>query len=89
MAAVLSYNSSLTQSRAPILWSPDAMSQLIGKDPNTGKDGRQKRKRAAEDEMVREHHRLNGCDLEQTPGDRGGDRSLACPVHEIAEPDMT
>ena len=26
---------------APILWSPDAKSQLIGKDPDTGKDWRQ------------------------------------------------
>ena len=23
---------------APILWPPDAMSQLIGKDPDAGKD---------------------------------------------------
>ena len=27
--------------------------QFIGKDPDAGKDGRQKEKRAAEDEMVR------------------------------------
>ena len=29
------------------------MSQLIGKDPDAGKDWRQKEKREAEDEMVR------------------------------------
>ena len=39
----------------PIFWPPDAKSQLIGKDSDAGKDGRQK-ERAAEDEMVRYHH---------------------------------
>ena len=28
--------------------------------------------------MVREHHVLNGHEFEQTPGDNGGQRSLAC-----------
>ena len=37
----------------PILWPPDAMSQLIGKDPDAGKDWRQKEEGVAEDEMVR------------------------------------
>ena len=32
----------------------------------------------AEDEMVRWHHRLNGHELEQTPGDSDGQESLAC-----------
>ena len=32
-----------TQAEAPIIWSPDANSQLIGKDPDAGKDWRQKR----------------------------------------------
>ena len=36
---------------APILWSHDLKSQLIGKDPDAGKELRQK-KEAAEDEMV-------------------------------------
>ena len=27
-----------TNSEAPILWSPDVKSQLIGKDPDSGKD---------------------------------------------------
>ena len=34
------------------LWPPDAKSRLIGKDLDTGKDGRQKEKRVPEDEMV-------------------------------------
>ena len=61
-----------------ILWPPDAKSQLIGKDPDAGKDGRQKEKLAAEDEMVRWHHQFNGHESEQIPGDSGGERSLVC-----------
>ena len=38
---------------APILWSPDANSWLIGKDSDADKYWRQKEKEAAEDEMVR------------------------------------
>ena len=30
------------------------------------------------DEMVGWHHRLNGHEFEQTPGDSGGQGSLAC-----------
>ena len=36
----------------PILWPPDSKSWLIGKDPDAGKDWRQK-KRVEEDEMVK------------------------------------
>ena len=55
---------------SPIFWPPDAKSRLTGEEPDAGKDWRQKKKRAAEDEMVREHHWLNG--HEQTLRDRGG-----------------
>ena len=41
------------EAEAPVLWPPDAKSQLTGKDPDTGKDWRQKKKRVAENEMVR------------------------------------
>ena len=37
---------------APILWPSNAKSQLIGKNPGAGKDGRQKEKGTTEDEMV-------------------------------------
>ena len=65
------------KAEAPILWPlilkpPDVKSCLTGKDPNAGKDWRQKQKRVAEDEMVRQHHRINGHELEQTLGDSGG-----------------
>ena len=39
-----------TEAEAPVLWPPDAKSQLIEKDHYTGIDWRQKEKRAAEDE---------------------------------------
>ena len=35
-------------------------------------------KRAAEDEMVGWHHRLNGPEFEQAPGDGEGQGSLVC-----------
>ena len=41
------------KAEAPILWPPDVESPLTGKDLDAGKDGRQKEKRAAKDEMVR------------------------------------
>ena len=34
--------------------------ELIGKDPDAGKDRRREEKGTTEDEMVRWHHRLNG-----------------------------
>ena len=42
------------------IWPPDSKSSLIGKDPDAGKDWRQKEKGMTEDEMVKEHHQLNG-----------------------------
>ena len=41
------------EAEAPVLRPPDAKSLLIGKDPDDGKDCRQKVKWVAEDEMVR------------------------------------
>ena len=44
----------------PILWPPDAKSQLTGKDPDTGKDRRQEEKGMTEDKMVGWHCQVNG-----------------------------
>ena len=66
-----------TDAEAPIPWPPDAKSQCTGKDPHGGKDWRQEEKGPTEDEMVGWHHRLNGHEFEQTPGDGEGQRSLA------------
>ena len=62
----------------PILWSHDAKSWLIVKDPDSGKDWRQKKKRVAEDKMVRYHHWLSEHEFEQTPGDSKVQGSLVC-----------
>ena len=69
---------SIAESGAPILWPPDVKSWHIGKDPEAGKDWRQKEKVVAEDEMVRSHHRLSRHEFEWTLGDSGGQMSLAC-----------
>ena len=41
-------------------------------------EGRQDEKGTTEDETVGWHHRLNGHESEQTPGDGEGQGSLAC-----------
>ena len=41
------------EAETAVLWPPDVKSQLIGKDPDAGKDWRQKEKGATEDGMVR------------------------------------
>ena len=41
------------EAETPILWSPDAKNWLIWKDPDAGKDWRQKVKGLAENEMLR------------------------------------
>ena len=38
----------------------------------------ERKKRAAEDEMIRYHHQLNGHESEQIPGDSERQGSLAC-----------
>ena len=53
-------------------------SRLIGKDPDAGKDWRQEEKGTTEDKMVGQHHRLNGHECEQAPGDGEGQGGLAC-----------
>ena len=64
------------KAEAPILWPPDAKSQLIGKDPDAGKDWGQEEKRAIKNEMVGWYHWLNGQEFEQTLGDSEGQGSL-------------
>ena len=62
----------------PILWPPDTKNWLIGKDPDVGKDWRQKEKGMTEDEMVEWHHRLDGHEFEQAPGVGDGQGGLMC-----------
>ena len=63
---------------APILWPPDVTSWLTWKDPDAGKDWRQKEKGMTEDEMVGWHHQLTGHEFEQTLADGEGRGSLVC-----------
>ena len=65
------------EAETPILWSPDAKSWLIWKDPDAGKDWRWEEKRMTEDEMVGWQHWLDGHKFEQGPGVGDGQGSLA------------
>ena len=40
------------EAEAPVVWAPDAKSQLTGKDPDAGKDRRQEEKGLREDEYL-------------------------------------
>ena len=57
---------------------PDAKSQLIGKDPDAGKDWGQEEKEATEDEVGRWHHQLNGHEFEQALEVGDGQGGLEC-----------
>ena len=56
----------------------DVKSWLAGKDPDAGKDWRQKEKRATENEKAGRHHQFNGHELGQTLGYGEGQGNLAC-----------
>ena len=67
-----------TEAEALILRLLDAKSQLIGKDPDAGKDWGQE-KGTTEDEVVGWHQLLNGHEFEQIPGSfHKGYGSLVC-----------
>ena len=76
--------------KASILWSPDAKSQLIGKDPDAGKDWGKEEKGVTEDEMIGWHHWLHGNEFEQSQGVSEGQGSLTyCSSWGCKEWDMT
>ena len=66
------------EAEVPIFWPTDVKTWLSEKDPDAGEDWGQREMVMTEDEMVGWHHRLNGHESEQTPGDNEGQGSLAC-----------
>ena len=72
------------EAEAPILWPPEVKSQLVGKDPDAGKDWRQEEKGTTEDEKVGWHHWLNGHGFEQALGVGDGQGGLA-EVHGVTK----
>ena len=65
----------------PIIWPLDVKSQLIGKDPDAGKDWGQEEKGMTEDEIVGWHHWFNGHELGQTlRGDEGQGGLVCCSL---------
>ena len=52
------------ESETPVLWLLHVKNQLIGKDPDAGKDWRWEEKGTTENEMVWWHHWLNGHEFE-------------------------
>ena len=73
------------EAEAPILWPPDAKSRLIGKDPDAGKDWRQKEKRAVEDEMVGWHHWLMDMNLSKLQEIVKAREAWHAAVHGVAK----
>ena len=53
------------EGETPILWTPDEKNWLIGKDPEAGKDWKQKEKGMTDDGMVGWHHQINRHNFEQ------------------------
>ena len=72
------------EAESPVLWPPDAKSQLIGKDPDARKNRRQE-KGMTQDEIVEWHHQFSGHEFEQTPGRSEGQGSLACYIHGLTK----
>ena len=62
---------------------------FIAKDPDAGKDWRQKEKGTTEDEMFAWHPQLSEHGFGWTLGDNEGQETLACCSHDMTESDMT
>ena len=73
------------EAEALIMWPPDVKSWLIGKDPDAGKDWRQKEKGMTEDEMVVWHHWHNGDGFGWTPGLVIDREAWRAAVHGVAK----
>ena len=77
------------EAEAPILWLPDVRSQLIGKDPDAGKDWRWEEKGTTEDEVVGWHHRLSGLSLSELRAIVNNREAWRAAVCGVAGSDVT
>ena len=71
------------KAEAPIIWPLFAKSRLSGKDPDARKDWGQE-KGATENEIVGQHHRLNGHEFEQTQWDSEDTEAWQAALHGVA-----
>ena len=78
MRSVLIHWKTDAEAETPILWSLDAKSWLIWKDPDAGKDWGQEEKGMTEDEMFGWYHWLDGHGFGWTPGVDDGLGGMAC-----------
>ena len=60
-------------------------SDSLGKNPDAGKNWRQEKKGMTEDEMVGWHHRLDGHEFEQAPGDGEDRKGWRAAVQGVTE----
>ena len=74
-----------TDAEPPIPWSPDSKSQLIGKDPDAGKNWSQEEKGMTEDKMAEGHHWLNGHDLSKLQEMVKDRETWRAAVHEVTK----
>ena len=72
------FGRNVAKAETPVLWPHHAMSWLIGKDSDAGRDWGQEEKRTTEDEMAGWHNQLDGHEFEWTPGVGDGQRGLVC-----------
>ena len=73
-----------TDAEIPTLWPPDVNSQLIGKDPDAGKDWRREEK-GRQDEVVGWHHWLDGHEFAWTAGIMKNREAWSAAVHGVAK----
>ena len=78
-----------SEAETPIVWSPDVKSQLIGKDPDAGKDWRQEEKGVTEERLldsITNSMNMNLSKLQEIVENRG---AWHAAVHGVAQSDMT
>ena len=70
-----------TDAKAPLFWAPDAKSQLIGKDPDAGKDWRHNEKGVSE-ESISKSMDMNFSKFQEIVEYRG---SWSAAAHEVTK----